>query len=494
MKKYLFIILSAIILGITSHAQECPKREFRGAWIQCVNGQWIGLGRDRMQQTLTYQLDELQKYGINAIMFQVRAEGDALYESNIEPWSRYLTGRQGQAPDAKWDPLQWMIEQCHKRGMECHAWINPFRAKTKFTHELAANHPATLHPDRFIEYDGLLIFDPGLPENREYIYRVCVDIVNRYDIDGLHMDDYFYPYPVKGLPFHDEASYARYGKGMSLDNWRRENVNTFIRELHHILRQAKPWCKFGVSPFGIYHNERNGNSIPGSDTNGTQNYDDLYADVLLWLKNGWVDYNLPQIYWEIGNKAADYDKLIRWWSRYTYNRPLYIGQDVERTVKHPDIQDANSHQMRTKYALQRSLPGISGSCQWYAKAVVDNPGNYGTMLKLVYHRYPALQPEMKWIDKKAPGKPRNISIKAGSQGPVLTWDAPRAKKELDRAVWYAIYRSDDYGNLDIRNSRYLITVTRDCSYTLPPDAKGHTYTITALDHMQNESKAVKVKL
>ncbi len=494
MRKRLFAVFYAIVLCIASHGQECPKREFRGAWIQCVNGQWMGLGRDRMQQILTYQLDELQKCGINAIMFQVRAEGDALSESHIEPWSRYLTGRQGQAPDLRWDPLEWMIGQCHRRGMECHAWINPFRAKTKYTHELAPGHPAVLHPERFIEYDGLLIFDPGLPENREYIYSVCVDIATRYDIDGLHMDDYFYPYPVAGLPFHDEASYARYGKGMSLGDWRRNNVNTFIRDLHHILRHAKPWCKFGVSPFGIYHNERNGNSIPGSDTNGTQNYDDLYADVLLWLKNGWVDYNLPQIYWQIGNKAADYDKLVRWWSRHTYNRPLYIGQDVERTVKYPDIQDPGSHQMKAKYSLQRTLPGIMGSCQWYAKAVVDNPGNYGTMLRQVYHRHPALQPEMRWIDKKAPGKPRNIAILASPQGPVMTWNAPKSRKEMNRAVSYAIYRSDDSGKLDTRDSRYLVTVTRDCSYVLPKDALGHTYVITALDRLQNESKGVKVRL
>lgn len=238
------------------------------------------MGRDAMQQTLTRQLDELQRCGINAIMFQVRAEADALYYSSYEPWSRYLTAEQGRAPEPLWDPLAWMVEECHRRGMECHAWINPFRAKTKGTKALAANHPYMLHPERFFHYDGLIIFDPGLPENRDYICEVARDIVARYDVDGLHIDDYFYPYPANGLPIPDDASYARYGNGMPRGDWRRSNVNMFIRQLNETVKAVKPWCKFGVSPFGIYRNKRNDPN--GSETKGLQNYDDLYADVLEW--------------------------------------------------------------------------------------------------------------------------------------------------------------------------------------------------------------------
>lgn len=175
-----------------------PKREFRGAWIQSVNGQFQGMGRERMQQVLTSQLDDLQRDGINAIFFQVRCEGDALYPSELEPWSRYLTGQQGLAPNPYWDPLQWMIEQCHARQMELHAWINPYRAKTKGTTALANTHEYFRHPDRFFDYDGLLLFDPGCPENRDYICQVACDIVRRYDVDGIHIDDYFYPYPAAG--------------------------------------------------------------------------------------------------------------------------------------------------------------------------------------------------------------------------------------------------------------------------------------------------------
>ena len=183
-----------------------PKREFRGAWIQCVNNQWTGIGREQMQQTLIMQLDELKRCGINAIMFQVRAEADALYESKMEPWSRYLTAEQGRAPEPYWDPLAWMVEECHRRGMECHAWINPYRAKTKGTMALSSEHPYFKNPERFFHYDGLMLFDPGQPENRDYICSVAMDIVERYDVDGLHIDDYFYPYPANGLPIPDDAS------------------------------------------------------------------------------------------------------------------------------------------------------------------------------------------------------------------------------------------------------------------------------------------------
>ena len=221
-------------------AQLSPKREFRGAWIQCVNYQFMGLGTAEMQRTLTYQLNELQKCGINAILFQVRPEFDALYASSFEPWSRYLTGQQGTPPSPYWDPLQWMIAQCHARGMELHAWINPYRAKTKGTKELAATHDYRKHPERYFWYGEQLIMDPGMPENRDYICNVVTDILLRYDVDGIHIDDYFYPYPESGLRIPDDQTYARYGNGMNRDDWRRENVNLFIRQLHDCIHAVKP--------------------------------------------------------------------------------------------------------------------------------------------------------------------------------------------------------------------------------------------------------------
>ena len=275
--KLLLLALLFAVNSIPSQAQN--KREFRGAWIQCVNGQWIGLGTQRMQQTLTHQLDELQRDGVNAIIFQVRAECDALYASPYDPWSRFLTGEQGKAPVPYWDPLAWMVQECHKRGMELHAWINPYRAKTKTTHQLANSHVAIQHPDRVFPYDNQFILNPALPENREYICRVASDIVRRYDIDGFHIDDYFYPYPAPGNVIPDDADFKRYNDGFTNRNdWRRHNVDVFVKQLSDSIHAAKPWVKFGVSPFGIFRNQSV--TPTGSKTKGLQNYDDLYADVI----------------------------------------------------------------------------------------------------------------------------------------------------------------------------------------------------------------------
>lgn len=482
--------IAALLLSTITVAQPMPpKREFRGAWIQCVNNQFNGIGRDNMQRTLTYQLDELQKTGINAILFQVRAEGDALYQSSLEPWSRYLTSQQGRMPDPYWDPLAWMVEECHKRNMECHAWINPFRAKTAGTTAMDSRHYAVQHPERCFQYDKLLIFDPGLPENRHYICHVASDIVRRYDIDGFHIDDYFYPYPVAGEVIRDDASYALYGQGKDRNDWRRENVNLFMKELYDSIHYAKPWVKFGVSPFGIYRNQKNDPN--GSATNGLQNYDDLYADVLLWIKNGWVDYNIPQVYWELGNKAADYETLVKWWGTHAQGRPLYIGQDVERTVKYQDQRNNGWHQVYQKYDLQRTY--AQGSCQWYAKACVDNPQNYTTVLRSQYHQYPALQPLTPWLDKKAPGKVRKVQPVMTQDGYMLFWTTPKAKHEMDRATQYVVYRFAKGKKIDLNDPSHIVAITRN-TYINLPYSHGKTkciYVITALDHLQNESKAVK---
>ena len=488
MKKSLILLFLAVSLGLMAQ----PKREFRGAWIQCVNNQFNGIGRDKMQQTLTYQLDELQKTGINAIFFQVRPEGDALYESSLEPWSRFLTGQQGRAPQPYWDPLQWMIDQCHQRGMELHAWINPYRAKTKGTPQLTSAYYQQ-HPDRFFMYDGLMLFDPGIPENRQYICQVACDIINRYDVDGLHIDDYFYPYPVAGLAIPDDGSYARYGGNMERGDWRRNNVNLFIREMFQSLRACKPWVKFSVSPFGIYRNQKSDPN--GSATNGTQNYDDLYADILLWVREGWIDINIPQVYWELGNKAADYETLVKWWGTHAQGRPLVIGQDVERTVKYKDLRGNGWHQVYQKYDLQRAY--AQGSCQWYAKACVDNPENYTTVLRNQYHQYPALQPEMPWIDKKAPGKVKSVAPVWMNDGNyVLFWTAPKAKKEMDKATRFVVYRFAKGEKVDLKSPSHIVAITGNTFYRLPYSDGNtqYTYVVTALDRIQNESKAVKKKV
>ena len=471
------------------------KREFRGAWIQCVNGQFKGIGTETMQRTLTYQLNELQKDGCNAIIFQVRPECDALYESDLEPWSYYLTGVQGEKPNPYWDPLQWMIDECHRRGMELHAWINPYRAKTKSPHQNAANHVIVRHPEWTFDYDGLTLLNPAYKECRDYICDVVKDIVERYDVDGLHIDDYFYPYPVAGVEIPDEAQYRAAPNGMkNRDDWRRYNVNMFIQQVYETIHATKPWVKFGVSPFGIYRNQKSDPN--GSKTNGLQNYDQLYADVLLWDANGWMDYCVPQLYWEIGNKAADYDELIHWWNRHLTRTPLYIGEDVERTVKYPDLTNKSQHQLAAKMALHAELPRIQGTVLWYAKAAVDNVGNYGTLLRNNYWRMPALQPLMPHIDKKAPKAPRKLKAVRMDDGEhVLFWMPPKGKGWQDEAASYVVYRFEKGEPINIDDPSKIVKVTTDCLYMIPAGQSGRfTYVVTALDRMQNESKLAKKKV
>ena len=494
---FFLLLMAGGVFAQVQTGSAYPKREFRAAWIQSVNGQFRGMPTEKLKQNLIGQLNSLQKAGINAIIFQVRPEADALYASRLEPWSRFLTGVQGKAPEPYWDPMQFMIDECHKRGMEFHAWINPYRTKTTLKSELAPNHVYNIHPEWFVTYGDQLYFDPALPESRRHICMVVSDIVSRYDVDAIHMDDYFYPYPIKGKDFPDDASFARFGGGFSnKGDWRRSNVNVLIKKLHETIREIKPWVKFGVSPFGIYRNE---SSDPlGSKTKGLQNYDDLYADVLLWAREGWIDYNIPQIYWHIGHPVADYETLVKWWARNTENRPLFIGQSVMNTVQNADPKNPSINQLPRKMALQRAYQTIGGSCQWPASAVVENAGKYRDALIAEYHKYPALPPDFDFMDNEAPAKVRRMKSVWTEDGYILFWTAPKYKEEMNRAVQYVVYRFNDKEKVNIDDPSHIVAITRDNFYKLPyEDGKTkYRYVVTALDRLHNESKSVgkKIKL
>lgn len=494
---FFLLLMAGGVFAQVQTGSAYPKREFRAAWIQSVNGQFRGMPTEKLKQNLIGQLNSLQKAGINAIIFQVRPEADALYASRLEPWSRFLTGVQGKAPEPYWDPMQFMIDECHKRGMEFHAWINPYRTKTTLKSELAPNHVYNIHPEWFVTYGDQLYFDPALPESRRHICMVVSDIVSRYDVDAIHMDDYFYPYPIKGKYFPDDASFARFGGGFSnKGDWRRSNVNVLIKKLHETIREIKPWVKFGVSPFGIYRNE---SSDPlGSKTKGLQNYDDLYADVLLWAREGWIDYNIPQIYWHIGHPVADYETLVKWWARNTENRPLFIGQSVMNTVQNADPKNPSINQLPRKMALQRAYQTIGGSCQWPASAVVENAGKYRDALIAEYHKYPALPPVFDFMDNEAPAKVRKMKPVWTEDGYILFWTAPKYKEEMNRAVQYVVYRFDAKEKVNIDDPSHIVAITRDNFYKLPyEDGKTkYRYVVTALDRLHNESKSVgkKIKL
>ena len=498
MRKYTYMILLLIAMVLqscasrkTMHNTIYPKREFRGAWIQAVNGQFTGMEEVQMKSYLTEMLDNLQKVNVNAVIFQVRVEGDALYPSPYEPWSRFITGEQGCSPG--WDPLAFMVRECHDRNMELHAWINPYRARTKGTGFVALEHPSMKNPKNFIEYEGQLYFNPALQANRDHICRIVRDILTRYDVDGLHIDDYFYPYPAKGVDFPDNRWFEPSGYADKGD-WRRDNINHLIYQLHRTVREVKPWVKFGVSPFGIY---RNGKSWEhGSKTNGLQCYDELNADVLFWIEQGWVDYCIPQIYWEIGHPAADYEELVSWWAKHASKRPLYIGQDVVRTVKAKDTTVVCGNQQQRKYELQRANANVSGSCFWDAASAANDMDGYREFLSTGYYRYPALMPLASFMDKTPPAKVKGIRLIKDEDGSMLLWIVDDKDVDaMDSPHRYVVYCFGKGDRVDIGNPAKIISITDKKYLRLPQTIEGeHVFVVTVLDRLQNESKGVKCKV
>ena len=497
MRSILFLIPFLITFASVLPAQERPKREFRGAWIQTVyQPQYAEMDSARMCAYFDTLLDTLQHTGINALLFQIRPESDAFYRSEIEPWSRFLTGEQGRAPENGWDPMAALIEKCHSRNIEFHAWINPYRAQCNTAVALDSSHIYYRHPEWFVEYGRQLLFDPGMPGSRAFIGRVVDDIVARYDIDAIHMDDYFYPYPIDGVPFPDTTSYALYGNVLPLDEWRRSNVDTLIAQLSRDIKRRKPWVRFGISPFGIYRN--NTTSPDGSATCGLQNYDDLYADVLLWARNGLIDYLIPQLYWEVGHKAACYEELVRWWNRSVPGScHLYIGQDVCRSLDAPGVSPLRS-QLGYKMVLSRYLGRISGVCFWSGYPLVDNYKGAADELRRDYFSAPALIPAYTYIDDKAPKAVKKLHTRWCPDGFYLEWKADKTRDVMQQAAYYCVYRFDDEDAVDLDNTRALVATVRDTRYRLPfrDGSSRCVYVVTAVDRQHNESEPQmqKVKL
>lgn len=404
MKKTILSILSGLCLSLASAqpaSDPVPEKnyEFRGVWIATVdNIDWpLRNQYDPQSQQAEFinQLDMHQRNGMNAVIVQVRPASDAFYPSPYEPWSQWLTGKQGKAPFPFYDPLEFTIEEAHKRGFEYHAWCNPYRASLSANRAtLAPNHVARLHPEWFVEYGGKLYFDPGNREGQDWVVTVIRDMVSRYDIDALHMDDYFYPYPIAGKRFPDGASYKKYGNGQSLADWRRSNVDSIIFKLSVAIKETKPWVKFGISPFGIWRN--NDKDPNGSPTvGGLSNYDDLYADILLWMKNDWIDYVAPQLYWEFNHPIADYQVLLDWWNRNTYGKHCYIGLGIYRAGSNAAWR--NRDQIPRQIDSLRTKPNVQGAVYYSSKIFKSNPNGWSDSLRHNYYREPAHIPEMPWL-------------------------------------------------------------------------------------------------
>lgn len=404
---YKYSLLS-LVFSLISHSKliSQPNYEFRGVWIATVdNIDWPVKGMvnaDSQKAEYIRQLDLHKKNGMNAVIVQVRPSADAFYPSPYEPWSQWLAGTQGKPPSPYYDPLQFMIKEAHKRGMEFHAWCNPYRADFKIdSSSIAPSHITRIHPEWFLTYGDKKYFDPANKEAQKFVVSVVGDIVNRYDIDAIHMDDYFYPYRISGLEFPDSISYLRSGTKLNKDDWRRSNVDSIIRMISLVIKKEKPWVQFGISPFSVWRNKAQ--DPDGSDSNsGQNNYDDLYADIVLWLKEKWIDYVAPQLYFEIGNSRVAFEKLLNWWSKHSYGRHLYIGMGIYRASGNlpPNSPWKNPNELPDQIKLLRQYPNVQGSIYFSSKTFNTNPNGWNDSLQNNYYKTPALIPPMEWLPMK----------------------------------------------------------------------------------------------
>ena len=391
----LFILFIAIITEAKAQRKEhFPKNEFRGVWIATVvNIDWPKKSNDSVaKQKADYLqiLDTYQKLNYNAVIVQIRSVGDAFYPSELAPWSRFLTGKEGKAPTPYYDALEWMIEEAHKRGFEFHAWLNPYRATFDLNKaQLSPNHDIFKYPQWMITYGGKMYYNPALPEVQNHLVKVVEEVVMKYDIDAIHFDDYFYPYKIKGEEFNDADSFKKYGNGMNLEDWRRNNVTTFVKSIHSAIKNHKPWVQFGISPFGVWRNKSM--DPKGSDTqSGQTNYDDLYADPILWMQNKWIDYLLPQLYWSIDHKTASYAKLLKWWSENTNGVNLYMGNSTYKIKGDSDKKWNNIHEIPNQIDLTRSYANVQGNAFYSAKWFINTHQDVTQLIQNHQYKYPAI--------------------------------------------------------------------------------------------------------
>lgn len=490
-------LVPVLFFGLNAAAQQPPKHEFRAVWIATVeNIDWPskkGLPVEQQKAEFIRILDMHQKNGMNAIIMQIRPVADAFYPSTLEPWSEYLTGKQGRPPTPYYDPLQFMIEETHNRGMEFHAWFNPYRAVFNIGQSsVSPSHITRIRKDWAVTYGKFKWFDPALPEVRQHVARVIRDVVTRYDIDAVHFDDYFYPYKIAGKDFPDGKSYAKYGRGMNKADWRRSNVDSIILLLSQTIKEANPRVKFGISPFGIWRNKKQ--DPAGSETNGSSNYDDLYADIKLWLEKGWIDYVTPQLYWQIGHKLADYTVLLDWWSKNSYGRQLYIGHGIYRYNEGPW---KNPNELPRQLQMLRATPDVHGSVYFSSKSFNVNPHGWNDSLQNNYYRIPAIIPPMKWIDSVPPAKPVIDQPKVVFDGVNLKVGFRNQDADVRN---YAFYYSTE-NNIDTKNPAFLYALIpaariKGATIQLPAsDKKINRYLkVTAIDVNNNESEAEELLL
>ncbi len=498
MKKTTALLACCILFSALLHAQP-KKREMRAVWIATVaNIDWPTLAAQTQpalqRQEMRNMLDTFAKNNINAIVFQIRPTADTFYPSTLEPWSQWLTGEQGQAPQPYYDPLQFVIEEAHARCIDVHVWLNPYRVTNSADiAQLSDSHIYHQHPEWFVEYGGKWYFDPGLDETRMFLNKVVRDIVERYNVDAIHFDDYFYPYRVKGKEFPDDKTFAANPRGFlpdQKDDWRRNNVNMIISELQQTIKSTKPWVEFGISPFGVWRNKSNDPN--GSDTQaGVQNYDDLYADILKWLREGSIDYVVPQLYWEIGKKVADYEILADWWSKNSYGKNLYIGLYASQLGnKKAAAAWRKPNELVRQLELNKRHPEIDGAVYFSAQGFMRNPQGLCDSLQTNFYKYPALCPINRNIEGDTPAHPQNLRIIKDGHNAYLWWDTVHEDGGCATA-YYVVYafKGKKTGNMD-NPANILCRTTDNCIdlNELGKRFKGtYTFVVTTVNKYKHES-------
>lgn len=502
MKNLILLAVFFLFITSTTFTQTIPpKREFRSVWIASVtNIDWPSqknLHPTVQKAQFITILNHHQLNKMNAVVVQIRPSCDAFYFSSIEPWSEWLTGTQGTPPNPLYDPLEFMLEETKKRGMEFHAWFNPYRAVVNVnSSSVHSSHISVTHPHWVKQYGNLKLLDPGLPQVREYVTGVIMDVVRRYDIDGVHFDDYFYPYPQTGLTFDDDDTFAQYPNGFTNKaDWRRNNVNLLLEMLNDSIKAVKPHVKFGISPFGIWRNQSQ--DPLGSATSGLSAYDAIYADARAWLMGGYIDYVTPQIYWNIGYPPARFEVLVPWWINNSFGKHFYVGHAAYKigtaNAINQDPKWGEPSQMPDQIKLIRMYPGVHGSTFFSSKSVTNNPLGFQDSLRNDYYKFPSLIPTMPWLDSIPPLKPVDLTAVVSGNGIQLNWALPEPAEDGDMPKYFVVYRFDSEEEINLDDPRAIRVISKKDTTSffdnfVPDSSKNYAYVVTSFDRLHNESE------
>lgn len=492
--RFLLILTFCLFTSYVSFSQ-ASKRQMRAVWVATVtNIDWPsqkGLTSKQQQDEMIRMLDDFKANNINTVIFQARPAADVFYASCIEPWCMWLSGKQGIAPNPYYDPLKFIIEESHKRCMEVHVWINPYRALNYEDVSLfSKDHIFNKKRYMFVKYGDKYYFDPGVPDTRDYLNSVLRELVENYDMDAIHFDDYFYPYPIARNKFPDDDSFSKYHRGFTHRNdWRRDNVTLTIRQLHETIKSIKPWVDFGVSPFGVWRHQ--GQDPRGSKTyRALTNYDDLYADILKWMREGYIDYVAPQLYWEIGKKNTDYRVLVDWWTKNAGKCNVYAGLYVSGFEQYKNSAWRTPNELVRQMQYNKTNPLVKGEMFFSARTFMKNLQGLNDELKQNFYAKPALVPENQNLKSEPSAQPKKLSIDDENDKVIMNWE--KVEDKAGKAVsYYVVYAFKGKGVGDMEDANNIVGVTAENNFDLSNYCSRclgtYSFVVTSVNKFRRES-------